>query len=151
MSKRTTVVDFEEVRAKRLDEKRRKTERIIFKHLLGVYVVSDQEQLREIELVDISEDGLSFQVPFKKGSSLPIEMREVSLRLYFSQSTYLPVKLKIQNSRNYVDENGHFARFGCTIDNTLQSYEAYQQFVKFLKSYSEHAHQDTGKSTVFYL
>lgn len=153
MSKKTgtTVVDFEEVRAKKLDEKRRKTERIIFKHLLGVYAVSEQEQLREIELIDVSEEGLSFQIPIRQGGTLPIEMREVNLRLYFSQDTYIPLRLKVQNSKHYVDGTGQYARFGCSVDNTLQSYSAYQQFVRFLKCYAEHAHQDTGKTTIFYL
>lgn len=145
------VVDFSQVREHKMDEKRRKTERIFFKNLLSVYCVTANAQMRPIEVLDVSEEGLSFQVPFDANHPWPTEMEALPIRLYFSQDTYLPVHLKIQNSRPYIDKGSRYTRFGCSIDQTVTSYPAYLQFVRFLKTYSEHAHKDMGDVTVFYL
>ena len=146
------VVDFNEARTQRLDEKRRKTERIFFKQLLGVYCITENSEMRPIEIVDVSEDGCAFQVPFDAKSPWPSNVTDdLTIRLYFSQDTYLPITLKIQNSRPYIEDGAKYNRFGCLVDQTLTSFAAYQQFVKFLKLYSEHAHKDEGNATLFYL
>ena len=145
------IVDFTRVRAQKMEDKRRKTERIFFKHLLGVYSVAGESQLRQIEIMDISEEGLSFQIPHDVNKPWPEDLKEFPIRLYFSQDTYLPLNLKIQNSNPAIEDGRRVTRFGCLIDKTLSSYPAYQGFVKFLKLYSEHAHKDMGDVTVFYL
>jgi hypothetical protein len=145
------VIDFTQVRAQKLEEKRRKTERIFFKQLLGIYSVTNNEDARQIEIVDVSEEGISFQVPFNSNDPWPRDKSEVPIRLYFSQDTYLPITLQIQNSRPYIENGVRFTRYGCKVDNTLTSYVAYLRFVQFLKTYAEHAHKDTGKVSFFYL
>ncbi len=145
------VVDFGEARAQRLDEKRRKTERIFFQHLLGVYSVTGNAQMRPIELIEVSEDGCSFQVPFDAAKPWPADSRELPIRLYFSQDTYIPVMLNVVNSRPSIENGTRYVRYGCTVDKSMSSYPAYQQFVKFLALYSEHAHKDKGEVSVFYL
>ncbi len=151
----TTVVDFNQARTQRMDEKRRKTERIFFKHLLGVYCVTEgttgHPEMRQLEIADISEDGCAFQVPFDSKNPWPNQLKEMTLRLYFSQDTYIPINVKIQNSRPSIENGKKYHRYGCAVDTSLKSYEAYQKFVSFLKSYSEHAHKDTGDVTLFYL
>ena len=145
------VIDFSEARAQRMDEKRRKTERIFFKHLMGIYCVSESTELKQVEVMDVSEDGMSFQIPFTAQDPWPRNATEIPIRLYFSQDTYLPIVLNIQNSRPYIENGVKYLRFGCAIDKTISSYEAYAQFVRFLGAYSQHAHKDTGKVTLFYL
>lgn len=145
------VIDFSEARAQRMDEKRRKTERIFFKHLLGIYCVTESTELKQVELMDVSEEGCSFQVPFDANNPWPRSATEINLRLYFSQDTYIPVVLKVQNSRPCIEEGVRYQRYGCLVDQSVTSYEAYRQFVRFLSLYSEHAHKDTGKVTLFYL
>jgi len=148
------VVDFNEVRAQRLDEKRRKTERLFFKQLLSVYSVAGNSGMTPVELVDISEDGLAFQVPYDRTGTAkpwPADTDNVPIRLYFSQDTYLEVYVKIVNSRPAIDRNAAYVRYGCAVDQKTASYAAYQQFVRFLEMYSEHAHKDLGDATVFYL
>jgi hypothetical protein len=146
------VVDFGEARAQKLDEKRRKTERIFFQKLLSVYTVVDQGKMLPIDMIEVSEEGCSFQVPFDPNHPWPkTALENIAIRLYFSQDTYIPVHLKIQNSRPYIENGARFVRFGCSVDQTLSSYPAYQQFVRFLKMYSEHAHKDSGNVTLFYL
>lgn len=146
------VVDFEQVRAKRMDEKRRKTERIFFKNLLSVYCVIGDSHIRPIELLEVSEEGCSFQIPFDgrhlwpKQADLPLP-----IRFYFSHDTYLLVHFLIQNSRQSIGEGNRYIRYGCVVDRNMSSYPAYQGFVKFLKLYSEHAHKDEGNVSVFYI
>ena len=146
------VIDFNQMRAQKLEEKRRKTERIFFKHLLSVYtVMGDSKKMAPIEIIDISEEGVAFQVPFNPDKPWPTQANEIPLRLYFSQDTYLEVIAKVVNSRPSIENGARFTRFGCQIDMATASYPAYQQFVKFMKLYSEHSHKDMGDISVFYL
>lgn len=145
------VIDFSEVRAQKLEEKRRKTERIFFKHLLGVYCVTGDDRVRPIEMIDVSEEGVAFQVAFENKSLQPNLGDEVPLRLYFSQDTYLPIVVKVQNARACIEQGARYMRFGCTVDTQMQSYDAFLQFVRFLSLYAEHSHRDKGNVSVFYL
>lgn len=146
-----SVVDFSEARTKRLEEKKRKTERIFFNHLLNVYSVVGDSTLLPIELMDMSEEGCSFQVPFNPEKPWPTNADDIPLRLYFSQDTYLEIRVRVQNSRPSIENGARYVRFGCTVDQTISCYPAYLQFVRFLKLYSEHAHKDMGKVSLFYL
>ena len=145
------VIDFSEVRAQKLEEKRRTTERIFFKHLLSVYSVVGNGTMCAIEVVEVSEEGCSFQVPYDPEKPWPTTSDEIPLRLYFSQDTYLEVHVKIQNSRPAISGHNRFVRFGCSVEKSSASYAAYQNFVRFLKTYTELAKRDTGDVSVFYL
>jgi hypothetical protein len=145
------VVDFGEVRAQKLDQKRRKTERIFFKHLLSVYCVVGASKMRPVEFLEVSEEGCSFQVPFDSNNPWPVDDGELPIRMYFSQDTYIPVRLSIQHSRPMIENGQRYVRFGCTVDKTASAYPSYVAFVNFLKMYSEHAMKDKGEVSVFYL
>ena len=145
-----SVVDFNAARTQKLEEKRKNTERIFFKHLLNVYSVVGTN-MRAIEFLDLSEEGLAFQVPFDAQNPWPQDTNEMPIRIYFSQDTYLEVFVKIQNSRPMIDETGRYVRFGCVVDTTTASYEAYTQFVSFMRAYSLHAHKDQGKASLFFI
>lgn len=146
------VVDFNQARELRLEEKRRRTERIFFKNLVSVFSVIDQGKMSPIEVIDVSEDGCSFQLPFtlnapqawpQKSSGLPI-------RLYFSQDTYLEIFVQVENSRAVYENNTRYVRYGCSVDKELTSYPAFKLFVQFLRTYAEHSHKDNGDVSIFY-
>ncbi|MDR3606293.1 MAG: PilZ domain-containing protein [Oligoflexia bacterium] len=145
------VIDFNEVRAQKLDEKRRTTERIFFKHLLNVYSVMGHTSMVPIEFIDISEEGCSFQIPYDPEKPWAVESTEIPLRIYFSQDTYLEIRVNVQNSRPSIENNRRYVRYGCKVNTSTSSYAAYQQFVKFLRAYSENAHKDLGDVSIFYL
>lgn len=153
-SEKSQIIDFTQIREQRLEEKRRHNERVFFKQLLGIYSVVTQgsgtETMKKIDIMDVSEEGLSFQVPFNPDEAWPAETKNLTIRLYFSQDTYLPLHLKIQNSRAGIDRGVRVTRYGCIVDPTTTTYETYRQFVRFLKMYSEHSHGDRGDVTVFY-
>lgn len=147
----TRVVDFGHIRAQKLEEKRRKTERIFFKQILGIYTSAESGEYRSVELVDLSEEGLSFQIPYHVNETWPGKTTQMVLRMYFSQETYLPVHVEIINSRPCIEEGVRSIRYGCKVDQSMSSYQAYQQFVLFLRAYAEHSHQDNGSATTYYL
>ena len=144
------VVDFREKREQKLEQKRRATERVLFRSLLSVYCVAGNDRLRAIEIVDISEDGLGFQVPFDSKNPWPAQTEDVPLRLYFSQDTFIEIRVKVQNSRPGIDNGARYIRYGCTIDKTLTNYPAYAAFVGFMKAYAEHSRQDQGNVYISY-
>ena len=145
------VVDFNAAREQRLEEKRRRTERIFFKNVLGIYCVTENDNARQLEFVDMSEDGCAFQIPFDANDPWPRDMTEIPVRIYMSQDTYIPLYLNVKNSRSCIDDGERYVRFGCEVDKTVSSYSAYLSFVSFLTAYSTHAHKDNGKTTLFYL
>jgi hypothetical protein len=145
------VINFSKVREAKIEERRRKYERVLFKHLLGVYCVAEGEGLKAVELVDVSEEGLSFQLPEHSKNLESINVNsEFTFRFYFSQDSYLPVVAKVQNQRNCVENGQKYIRFGCTIDKKSKSYEAYKHFVLFLSMYAETSQQDKGDLKFFF-
>ena len=147
----TNVVDFGQVRTQKLEEKRRKTERILFQNLLGVFCQVEDSAIKELQMVDVSEDGCSFLVPFDTKNPWPTNSSEFPVRLYFTQDTYLLIHIKVANSRPCIENGRRYVRYGCAVDQSVASYEAYRQFVRFMKSYSEQAHKDSGRDSVFYI
>ena len=145
------VVDFSEARAQKLEEKRKNTERIFFKNLLSVYSVVEGSSLVPIEFIDLSEEGCAFQIAYDPTSPWPKDSNQVPLRVYFTQNTYLELRVNIKNTKSVIENNRRYVRYGCEVDSSTRSFEAYAQFVRFMRSYAEHAHKDLGKSTVFYL
>ncbi len=145
------VVNFQKVREQRLEEKRKNTERIFFKSLLSVYSVVGRSKILPIEIIEISEEGCSFQITESPKSTWPETTENLPIRLYFSQDTYLEVLVNIQNSKKFIENQVRYIRFGCKLDKTLKSYGAYQSFVRFLKCYAESAHKDMGDVSIFYI
>jgi hypothetical protein len=147
----TNIVDFDQVRSQKLEEKRRKTERILFQNLLGVFCQVEDTHIKELQMVDVSEEGCSFLVPFDTKNPWPANSSEFPVRLYFTQDTYLLIHVKVANSRPCIENGRRYVRYGCAVDQSVASYEAYRQFVRFMKSYSEQARKDSGKDSVFYI
>ena len=145
------VINFTKAREAKIEERRRKYERTIFKHILGVYCVAEGKGLKAVELVDVSPDGLSFQLPHQSKNLEILEPgNTVTFRFYFSQETFIPVAVKVQNKRDCIENGQKYLRFGCSVDDSLQSYETYKLFVMFLGKYAETSHQDSGDLKFFF-
>jgi hypothetical protein len=146
-----TVVDFTEYRAQRLEDKRRKNERILINHFLGVYAVYGGNSLYQVELMDISDDGCSFQVPIDANKPWGEERKEFTIRLYFSQESYLSIPVSVQNKKTVSVNGNRFTRYGCSVDTTASTYDAYSAYVHFLKAYSIVSQNDAGNVNVFFV
>lgn len=145
------VINLNEVREQRLEEKRRKTERIFMNQFLGVYCMTGSNSMHQIEVVDVSEEGLGFQVPFNAEKPFPITDKNFPIRLYFNQESYLQVYVTIHNSRPVIQNGTRYTRYGCGVDQTTSTFAAYQAFVKFLQVYGEVAQKDNGDVNVFFV
>lgn len=147
-NKNGEVVDFTGIRQEKIEEKRRQYERILFKNTLGVYSVLEKKGLHGIELIDISEGGLSFQLPenddiqFSEGDS-------IILRLYFASETFLPVAVKVVRVTTSIEEGSPTRRYGCIMDKSLASYSAVYHFVHFIKKCAEHGHNDDNMKILY--
>jgi hypothetical protein len=150
-NKKEHIIDFNKAREQKLEEKRRKTERIFFESLLTAYSVGANSKMHPIEIIDVSEEGCSFQIPFDPTDVWLTSASELPIRLYFSRETYLEIYVQIQNSRQSIEKSGRFVRYGCKVDQTTKSFPAFQLFVRFLKLYAEQAHRDLGQASTFYL
>ena len=144
------VIDFARAREKKLEQKVRQNERVVFGKLLSVYSVFADSTIHPVEMIEVSEAGLSFQVPDVAEKPTAHNGGEIPIRMYFSQDTYLEILVSIKNTRPSIENGEKFLRYGCAVDTTTQSFPAYQLFVQFLKQYAMQSHRDMGKVTAFY-
>lgn len=144
------VIDFTQVREKRLEQKVRQNERVVFGNLLSVYSVAGDSKIHPLDMIEVSEEGLSFQIPATREKPWVTDENEIPLRMYFSQDTYLEVLVKVKYSRPSIENGEKYVRYGCALDTTTQSFPVYQHFVQFLKLYAMHSHRDLGKVSAFY-
>jgi hypothetical protein len=152
---KSKIVDFSKVREAKIEEKKRKYERVLFKQILGVYCVIEGKALRAVELVDVSEEGLSLQVPRDSKNVSAIDdalelNKETNLRFYFSQDSYVGIQIKVINKKDSIENGSMYYRFGCQVDTNTQGYEAYRAFVQFLQKYAEYAHQEKDNLKLFF-
>lgn len=142
-----TVIELDSVRAQRAADERRRIQRIFLKDMFQVFVSNGRDgTLYPVEVNEASEDGCSFRVPL---NAIP-EASEVfsgplQVRIYMSQQTYLSIGAEVKNVNPMVDEGGKFLRFGCSVDTTFASYEAYKQLVKFMEAWAGASKKDLRK------
>lgn len=145
----TSVVNLFNKRQEKIEEKRREYERVVFKSSFGVYSVMENKGLHAIEIVDISEGGLLFQV--REHSSLKLDVGEVvPLRFYFSADHYISVDVKVVRSVSAIENGVAYHRYGCLIDKTMSSYAAIYHFVQFITKCAEHGHKDDTHLKIYY-
>ena len=144
------VINFEEKRSGNIEKKRRKFERIMFKNILGAYaVVNDSEDLFQVNLIDISRDGVQLETPIVKGKKGQFKKgEEVSLRIYFTSNSFLPVLIEIKYVQERIEEGRSFMRYGAAFDKELSSFKALESFIDFLYKFAEHSLVDDGSHKV---
>lgn len=142
------IIDFAELREQKIAERRVQYERVLFDKMLGVYSIVEGQGLKAIELLDISNEGISFQISadtpevYQKGD-------QVKVRLYFSQDTYVPVVVNIKNSNPINISGRKMIRYGGSFDKDIKSYEAIQAFAEFIKVYSSLCVKDNNNLPIF--
>ncbi len=135
------VLNFVEKRKEVIEIKRRSLERILFQNTLGAYsVVDGSGGLSSISLIDISHDGCLFEIPFDpKAGPAYDDGEELTIRMYFTTKSYIPVVLRVKNSREAIKNGQTYIQFGCVFDKTLPSFEALESFINFLYQFAEHS------------
>ena len=138
------VVSLEQFRTKKNEEKKRKTERIFFHHLVGIYGVIQPGKMVPIEIIDVSEEGLALQVPFNSERAWPAESNNIPIRLYFSPDSFMEIAVDIKNSRPTIESGVRYVRYGCAVQQNHKSFDAWKQFVGFLRTYTDVSERDSG-------
>lgn len=148
------VFDFSEKRRQTIEQKRRSFERVVFDEFLGVdAVIDDNGTGYPLKLVDISGEGCQFQLPFSAQARNKFASgTEVTLKLFFTKGSYLPVVVKIRHTSEYVDQKGDaYWRCGGEFDQTLPSFQALASFVQFIYKYAEFSCHDNAAHKVYFL
>ena len=131
------IIDIQQVRERRAQEKKRRAERVFFRNILNVFSKDDSEAFIPIDLIEVSEQGCSFQVPAQLASSWPERSEEIPICFYFSTDSYFEIRVKIANASHSIDGKKKMVRFGCLVDLSQPSYPVFLHFVRFLKVYAD--------------
>ena len=145
------IIDFSTARDAKIEEKRRRFERVLFKNLLGAYFLIKDEKLNAVDLIDLSHEGLSFQLPKGSKNTKDFEVgKEMSFRLYFSPEAFIALGVKIVNKRDAIEDGVPYDRYGCTVDHNSVTYPAYKSFVEFLVHFAESARTESEQLKMSY-
>jgi hypothetical protein len=152
-SKDQSVINLDQFRNKKTEEKKRKTERIFFHNLVGVYGIAQPGKMVPLDLIDVSESGLAIQVPYPDSNTSrdkvwPKDSSDLTIRLYFSPDSYMEVGVNVKNSRPTIENGSKYVRYGCEVHTEHRAFEAWKNFVNFMKAYSEVSEKDSGNISV---
>jgi hypothetical protein len=153
MADENNILSFNEKREENIERKRRNFERILFNNFLGAYSVIDQAGVVfPIDMLDISHDGMSFKVPRGAIGSSFQKNEDLTLRMYFTKDTFIPVVTSIKWTKDYKGDDGEiYLEYGVKFDKSVPTFEALKPFIDFLYKFAELSTEDKGKSKVYYL
>ena len=147
------VVNLDQFRNRKSEEKKRKTERIFFHNLVGVYGITQPGKMVPVDLIDVSEGGLAIQVPYPTSTMTadkvwPKDSTNLTLRLYFSPDSFMEVIVNVKNSGPTIENGSKYVRYGCQVSPDQRAYEAWKSFVNFLSVYTNVSERDSGNINV---
>jgi hypothetical protein len=148
------LLDFKQKRDEKIESKRRNLERVFFQDFLGTYSVVDEFGSNSpVTLVDVSHNGCLIQVDWNPKSKHSFEEgADVTLRVYFTKESFIPVVVNIKHGKEYTDKRGNtYMRYGGEFDKTLPSFGAFESFIDFVYKYAEFSCQDKGENRVYFL
>jgi hypothetical protein len=134
------VIDMTEKRNEILLQERRQVRRTILSEFIGAFAVLPRKGLLKVNLYDISDNGLAFDVEAAAGHFQVGE--EIAMRVYLNQQTYFPFVVTVQNIRGVADENVY--RHGANFLKGSINDEALFHFVKFIETVSASLKSDDG-------
>lgn len=135
-----SLIDLNERREEKLASEKRAVTRTVLSQFLGVFLVLPNKGLQPVSLHDVSEAGLSFDLPEEVGS---YEISEtVTMRIYLSHDTYFSFHAKIANKRDSSSQG--VVRHGAVFRKDDESFKTLFYFTKFLENVGLVARKDTG-------
>ena len=139
------ILNFTAEKQKRVEHKRRSFERVTLQNTLWCRTLVEQKNsLYPVTLIDISNGGMLIQVALHRGDHRPIEKgKEIKVRMYFTENSYLVAVGKIRYRRNVLDEySKRCLHYGFEFDKSQTSFKAINQFIQFLYSFAQHSTTD---------
>ncbi len=134
------VVDMTERRNEMLTHERRKVRRTILTEFISAHIVIPERGLQKVQLYDVSEDGIAFDLDGNIGKFSPGD--EVGFRIYLNQQVYFPFVITVTNVRA-VPEEGVNRHGGTFVKGTINDV-ALHHFVKFIETVSAGLRTDHG-------
>lgn len=147
------LVDFVAKRNKAIENKKRSFERILLSNFLGCYsVIESNGAIYPVQMVDISHDGCMIQVPTNKNNDEQFKVdTEITLRVYFTQDSFIPVVVKIKYGQDHIEKQATYVRYGCQFDKSNASFAALKPFIDFIYKFAELSVLDKGDAKVYFL
>lgn len=134
------VVDMTQRRQEILQDERREVKRTILTEFVGAFCVVPALGLERVNLYDISDNGVAFDLERAQGHFK--EGEEVAMRVYLNQYTYFPFAIKIAHVRLSQEEG--VLRHGAEFLKDTVNKEALHHFVKFIETVSASLERDNG-------
>jgi hypothetical protein len=139
------IIDMEQKREELFLKEQRNTKRTILSEFVGAFIVLPTNGpsvggLQKVNLYDISDDGVSFDMDPNVGQLRVGE--ELAMRIYLSQKNYFSFTVKVANLRFERDEEVY--RHGCQFLKNSVNKEALYHFVKFIESVALNLKIDVG-------
>lgn len=136
----TPVIDFTERRLAHVNQERRKVRRTLLSELVGVSLMIPNLGLQQTSLYDISDDGLSFDLPYEFGEFNIGDV--INVRIYLNSKNYFSFDVKITHKRQVPEEG--IRRHGATFQSHHKNDEAIFFFIRFIEAASRSLKSDSG-------
>lgn len=133
-------VDISEMRKDIINDERREVRRTILTGFIGAFVVVPNQGLLRVDIYDISEDGIAFDMDWESGQFE--EGEEIAMRVYMNQHVYFPFTISIKNTRLLASQES--SRHGASFVKGTVNDEALYHFVKFIETVSASLERDNG-------
>lgn len=147
------VIDFNKKRKESIEQKKRQFERIFFKELIGCYTAIDNGQkIIPVDIVDISKSGCLIELAKSSGGNKEFEIdAEVSIRLYFTKKSYIPLIAKVARVEETTNTRGvEVFHFGAEFDSNLPGHHVLEAFVDFVSKFAEFSRVDNESEKVYF-
>jgi hypothetical protein len=146
--KRVSIIDLNDYRKNKSEERRREYERVLFNRILGVYSFAEKTGLQHIEVIDISYSGIKCR---ETSPEHPLKVdQKIALRFYFTPSSYLRLIVEVKRVLPFKEEDREGLEYGCELDKSTRSYDVIRQLISFMYKYSEIACQDQSPPMIWF-
>lgn len=136
------ILDMSARRKEMINTERRNVRRTVLSQFIGAFIVHPTKGLESVAVYDVSDGGLSFDLPLESGRFNNGET--VSMRIYLAHDLYFPFTAKVTNVRPSDGANRH----GVVFEAGQPASETLTHFVKFLECVATVARRDSGDRLV---
>lgn len=127
-----------------IKNERREVRRTILRDFIGAFVVLPERGLLKVNLFDISERGISFDMQLADGHFN--EKEKIAMRIYINHKTFFGFVVDVANVRLFEKEG--IVRHGSNVVKGSVNDVALHHFVKFIETVSANLETDTGDMQV---
>lgn len=138
------VVNYAEQKRRLLFHERRQAKRTILTEFVSAMVVLPEKGLMKVDLYDISDEGISFDVDATQGQFKIDE--EISIRVYLNHKTYFPMTVQVKHVTHEpiegVIRHGTVFLRGAQLESSTDA--ALQYLIRFIETAGAQLRKDEG-------